>query len=59
MLALFAGVMAASVYGVVLVARGKAAGKTKVPLGSFIAAGGLFAAVFGAGIVGWYVGLLR
>jgi len=59
MLALFVGVMAASVYGVGLIARGKAGRATKLPLGSFIAAGGLFAAVFGAGIVGWYVGMLR
>jgi len=59
LLALFAGVIAASVYGVALVARGKAVGATRLPLGSFIAAGGLYAAYFGPGIVDWYVGLLR
>jgi leader peptidase (prepilin peptidase) / N-methyltransferase len=58
-LALFAGVIAASVYGVVLLARGKAGGETKLPFGSFLAAGGLFAALFGQKIVDWYTGLLR
>jgi len=59
LLALFAGVMAASVYGLVLIARGKAGGASKLPFGSFLAAGGLFAARFGTQIVDWYVGLLR
>ena len=58
MLALFAGVVAASGYGIVLVARGKASGDSKLPLGSFIAAGGLFAAVFAQHLVEWYLGLL-
>ena len=57
-LALFAGVIAAAVYGVVLLARKKAGRETKLPLGSFLAAGGLVAAVFGPAVVGWYVGLL-
>jgi leader peptidase (prepilin peptidase)/N-methyltransferase len=59
MMALFAGVLAASAYGTALMVRGKAAGATKLPLGSFLCAGGLFAAVFGPLIVDWYVGLLR
>jgi leader peptidase (prepilin peptidase) / N-methyltransferase len=59
LLALFAGVVAASLYGVALIARRKAGGATRLPFGSFLAAGGLFAALFGAGIVDWYVGLLR
>jgi leader peptidase (prepilin peptidase)/N-methyltransferase len=59
LLALFAGVVAASAYGLFLVARKKAGGKTKLPFGSFLAAGGLFAALFGPGLVAWYVGLLR
>jgi leader peptidase (prepilin peptidase)/N-methyltransferase len=59
LLALFAGVVAASVYGLALVARKKAGGTTKLPFGSFLAAGGLFAALFGPGLVDWYVGLLR
>jgi leader peptidase (prepilin peptidase) / N-methyltransferase len=59
LLAMFVGVVAASVYGVALIARGKPAGTTKLPLGSFLAAGGLVAALFGARVVEWYVGLLR
>jgi leader peptidase (prepilin peptidase)/N-methyltransferase len=59
LLALFAGAVAASVYGIVLIARGRASGTSKLPLGSFLAAGGLFSALFGSGIVDWYVGLLR
>jgi leader peptidase (prepilin peptidase)/N-methyltransferase len=59
LLALFAGVVAASGYGLLLVARKKAGGDTKLPFGSFLAAGGLAAALFGPGLVQWYVGLLR
>jgi leader peptidase (prepilin peptidase)/N-methyltransferase len=59
LLALFAGALAASTYGLTLLARGKAGAKSKLPMGSFICAGGLFAALFGQRIVDWYVGLLR
>jgi leader peptidase (prepilin peptidase)/N-methyltransferase len=59
LLALLVGVVAASLYGVVLIALRRARGESKLPLGSFLAAGGLFAALFGAQIVGWYMGLLR
>jgi leader peptidase (prepilin peptidase)/N-methyltransferase len=59
LLALFAGVLAASVYGLVLIARRRAGATTRLPFGSFLAAGGLFAALFGQRIVAWYVGLLR
>jgi leader peptidase (prepilin peptidase)/N-methyltransferase len=59
LVALFAGVIAASLYGVVLLARGKAGAESKLPLGSFLAAGGLLAALFGHPIVDWYIGLLR
>ena len=59
LLALFVGVMAAAVYGVVLLAWKKAGRETKLPFGSFLAAGGLFAALWGPVVVGWYVGLLR
>ena len=47
LLALFVGVMAASVYGLVLIARRRAGRNTKLPLGSFLAAGGLFTALLG------------
>jgi leader peptidase (prepilin peptidase)/N-methyltransferase len=53
------GAIAASFSGSVLIARGRPAGTTKLPLGSFLAAGGLFAALFGGRIVEWYAGLLR
>lgn len=59
LLALFVGVLAASIYGLALIARRKASGGSKLPLGSFIAAGGLYAAIYGTGIVSWYMGLLR
>jgi leader peptidase (prepilin peptidase)/N-methyltransferase len=59
LLALFAGVVAASVYGLVLIGRRKAGATTRLPLGSFLAAGGLFAALFGQRIVAWYSGLLQ
>jgi leader peptidase (prepilin peptidase)/N-methyltransferase len=59
LVALFLGVVAASLYGLTMVARGKARGATRLPFGSFLAAGGLFAALFGAEIVGWYSDLLR
>ena len=58
-LALFAGVMSACVYAVVLLARGRASAATRLPFGSFLAAGGLFAALFGDRILNAYMGLLR
>ncbi len=59
LLALFAGVLAASVFGVILLARRRAAAATRLPFGSFLCAGGLFAALFGPRIVDWYTNLLR
>jgi leader peptidase (prepilin peptidase)/N-methyltransferase len=59
MLALFVGVGGASVYGLALVARRRAGAESRLPLGSFLAAGGLFAALWGPGLVEWYAGLLR
>lgn len=59
LIALFAGVLAASVYGLVLIARRKAGGETKIPFGSFLAAGGLLAALHGHAVIDWYAGLLR
>ena len=59
LLALFAAVLAASVYGILLLSLRQASGNSKLPLGSFLAAGGLFAALLGPQIVDWYVGLLR
>ena len=59
LLALFAAVLVATVYGILLIALRGANGSSKLPLGSFMAAGGLFAAVFGISIADWYAGLLR
>ena len=59
LLALFVGAVVASLYGVILIARRRAVGTTRLPFGSFLAAGGLFAAVFGQLIAEWYSGLLR
>ncbi len=57
-LALFAGVLVASVFGVVLLARRRADAATRLPFGSFLAAGGLFSALFGSSVLFWYKSLL-
>ena len=54
MLALFVGLIACTGYALVLLARGKAHGMSRLPLGSFLAVGGLVAALFGDVILGWY-----
>jgi leader peptidase (prepilin peptidase) / N-methyltransferase len=59
LVALFAGAFAASFYGVFLIVTGKARAATKLPFGSFLAVGGLLAALFGQRIVDWYTNLLH
>ena len=59
LLALFAGVLAAGLFALALLALRRATSNTRIPFGSFLAAGGLFATLFGAQIVSWYAGLLR
>jgi leader peptidase (prepilin peptidase)/N-methyltransferase len=59
LLALFAGVLAAALYGLALLTLRRATSTSKLPFGSFLAAGGLFAALFGPAILHWYAGLLR
>lgn len=59
MLTLFTGVMLASGYGLMLMARGRAGALTRLPLGSFLGLGGLFTALFGGAVLEWYGGLLR
>ncbi len=54
MLALFVGLIACTGHALVLLARGKAHGMSRLPLGSFLAVGGLVAALFGDVILGWY-----
>jgi leader peptidase (prepilin peptidase)/N-methyltransferase len=55
--ALFAGVLAAAAGGLVVLARaGVAKGRTlKIPLGPYLATGGLLAALAGPAILHWYV----
>ena len=58
LLALFLGVVAAALYGLLLLARGRAQATTRLPLGSFLAAGGLVAAAFGPSLIAQYLSLL-
>lgn len=59
LLALFVGVITAAIFGITLLARRRAGLATKLPFGSFLCAGGLFAALFGQRVMDWYGGLLR
>jgi leader peptidase (prepilin peptidase)/N-methyltransferase len=59
MLALFIGVLTATAYALVQLVRGKAGALTRLPLGSFISAGGLIAALYGERIVNSYTSMLR
>jgi leader peptidase (prepilin peptidase)/N-methyltransferase len=58
MLALFVGVILCAAFAVVLLARRRADGQTRLPLGSFLSIGGLIAALFGPAIIEWYRSLL-
>ena len=57
-LSLFVGVVAGAAYSVVLLARHRADGSSRVPFGTFLAAGGLLAAAYGQEILDWYKALL-
>jgi len=59
MLSFFFGALAASIYGIYLIARGRAGVSSKLPFGSFLAAGGLLAAQIGDRIIDAYSQLLR
>lgn len=58
-LALFVGVITASAYGVLLLLRGRAVSTTRLPFGSFLCFGGLFAALWSQPLIAWYTALLR
>jgi leader peptidase (prepilin peptidase)/N-methyltransferase len=58
MLSFFVGMIACAVYAVYLLARRRANATTKLPLGSFLAAGGLVTALVGEALIAWYRGLL-
>ena len=55
---IFMGSVAGSVYGLALMARGGGS-KTKVPYGTFLAAGAVLAAFYTDHFLRWYTGLLR
>ncbi len=57
-LTLFVGVVLASAYAVMLLARGRAGAATRLPLGSFLGVGSLFVAIAGERLIDWYRGLL-
>lgn len=58
MLALFAGTLGGAAYGSLLLTRGRAHAATALPFGSFLAASGLFSALFGPAVIAWYTSLL-
>jgi leader peptidase (prepilin peptidase)/N-methyltransferase len=58
-LALFFGVLTATAYAIVLVARGKAGAASKLAFGSFLAIGGLIAAQFGNRLIDIYTSFLQ
>lgn len=58
MMALFVGVISAAVYAAGLLARRRANLASRIPLGSFLAAGGLVAALAGPAFIAWYTSLL-
>ena len=57
-LSLFLGVILTSAYALTLLVRRRANALTRLPLGTFLAIGGLIAALFGASLIGWYSSLL-
>ncbi len=59
LLALFAAVLSAALYALTLLARRRADHATRLPFGSFLAAGALFAALLGPVILPWYTGLFH
>ena len=58
MLSFFFGMIACAAYAVYLLARRRATATTHLPLGSFLAAGGLATALLGEAVLTWYKGLL-
>ena len=58
MLSFFLGMIACAAYALYLLVRGRATATTHLPLGSFLAAGGLFTALGGEAVLTWYKGLL-
>jgi leader peptidase (prepilin peptidase) / N-methyltransferase len=57
-LSLFFGVLLATAYAIVLLARGKAGAASKLAFGSFLCIGGLITAQFGNRLIEWYAAFL-
>jgi leader peptidase (prepilin peptidase)/N-methyltransferase len=55
--AIFLGVILGAAYAVTLIARRRANATTRIPLGAFLAIGGLVAAILGAPVIAWYSSL--
>ena len=56
--AVFLGFILCSAYALTLLARRRATSTTRLPLGTFLAIGGLIAAILGAPVIAWYASLL-
>jgi leader peptidase (prepilin peptidase) / N-methyltransferase len=56
---LFVGILAAFLYAVILLLRGRAGATTRLPFGSFLSAGGLFSALFGRPFIEAYLKLFQ
>jgi len=55
--AVFLGFILCAIYAVILIARHRATVTTRLPLGAFLAVGGLIAAILGAPVIAWYASL--
>jgi leader peptidase (prepilin peptidase)/N-methyltransferase len=55
--AIFLGFILCSIYAITLIARRRATSTTRLPLGAFLAIGGLIAAILGAPVIAWYASL--
>jgi leader peptidase (prepilin peptidase)/N-methyltransferase len=58
MLAFFVGIVLCAGYALTLIARRRATALTRLPLGTFLSLGGLFAALFSTPLITWYTSLL-
>ena len=59
LLALFLGIAFAAAAAVLLLARRRATATTRLPFGTYLAAGGLVSALAGPAILDWYTALFR
>jgi leader peptidase (prepilin peptidase)/N-methyltransferase len=55
--AIFTGFILGALYAITLIARLRATSTTRIPLGTFLAIGGLAAAILGAPVIAWYASL--